>query len=172
MILIVRANENNFQPIVNIGKVSVSEAHRGSCPPEDLADYIQKNYNEAAILKELLDKNNAYHILYYNGEAVGFSKIILNAKQPNISFENAAKLDRIYFLKEFQGLKLGFELLNYNVNICKNHQQIAIWLYTWIGNEKAITFYQKTGFKIIGSHEFYVTTLMFNVNHQMLLKFT
>jgi ribosomal protein S18 acetylase RimI-like enzyme len=169
MISIIKANEKDYKSIVNIGNISVPEAHEGSCPPEDLREYIQNNYNDNAIKKELRDENNIYHLIYFNDKAVGFSKIILNAKHPNIALENVVKLDRIYLLKEYQGLKLGFELLNLNINFSKNHKQNAIWLYTWIGNLKAINFYEKIGFKKIASHEFFVTKTTSNLNHQMLL---
>ena len=169
MISIIKANKKDYKSISGIGKVSVYEAHEGSCAPEDLGEYIENNYNENAIKKELIDENNIYHILYYSGEAVGFSKIKLNAKHPNISLENVVKLDRIYLLKEFQGLKLGFELLNYNITFAKNNQQNAIWLATWIGNLKAIKFYEKIGFKIIGKNEFYINKTTSNLIYQMLL---
>ncbi|MBC7557578.1 MAG: GNAT family N-acetyltransferase [Chryseobacterium sp.] len=169
MISIFKANVNDYKSIVDIGNVSVPEAHEGSCAPEDLNEYIQNNYNESAIKKELGDENNIYYILNYNGKAVGFSKIILNAKHPNIESENIVKLDKIYLLKEFQGLKLGFELLNYNINFAKNNKQNAIWLYTWIGNLNAINFYEKTGFKIIGENEFYINKTTSNLIYQMLL---
>ena len=169
MISIFKANVNDYKSIVLIGNVSVPEAHEGSCAPEDLNEYIQNNYNESAIKKELGDENNIYHILNYNGKAVGFSKIILNAKHPNIESENVVKLDKIYLLKEFQGLKLGFELLNYNINFAKNNKQNAIWLDTWIGNLKAIKFYEKTGFKIIGKNQFYINKTTSNLIYQMLL---
>ena len=172
MISIIKANIKDYKSIVKIGKVSVSEAHKGSCPPEDLSEYIQCNYNDSAIKKELSDVNNIYHLLYFNENAVGFLKIILNAKHPNITLENVVKLDRIYLLKEFQNLKLGFELLNHTIAFSKNNQQSAIWLFTWIGNTKAINFYEKIGFEIIGSHEFYVTKTSCNLNHQMFLSLT
>ncbi|SEF66573.1 Ribosomal protein S18 acetylase RimI [Halpernia humi] len=171
MLSISKAKEKNYQAIVDIGSVSVPEANEGSCAPEDLKEYIKNNYNETTIKKELRDENNIYHILKYEGKAVGFSKIILNAKHPNINAENVAKLDKIYLLKEFQGLKLGFELLNHNITFAKNHQQSGIWLFTWVGNLQAIKFYEKTGFKRIASHDFYITKTTSNLNHQMFLSF-
>ncbi|HEX8561936.1 MAG TPA: GNAT family N-acetyltransferase [Flavobacterium sp.] len=172
MVSIIKATADNYQSISKIGNISVAEAHRGSCPDEDLNDYLQRNYNDEAIFREIGDPDNLYNIIYYDKTAIGFSKLILNAKHANISEENVAKLDRIYLLNEFQGLKLGYELLRYNVDLAKLNDQAGIWLYTWIGNEKAIRFYAKCGFKIIGSHRFYVTETSSNVNHQVFLEFS
>lgn len=169
MISVIRATEKDHKSIVSIGKVSVAEAHRESTTPENMNEFLEKNYNDDAIKQELNDQNNIYHIILYNGRPAGFSKIVLNAIHPNIVAENVTKLDRIYLLKEFYGLKLGLELLNFNIGLAKNNSQSGIWLYTWVGNTRAINFYLKAGFTIIGSHKFYVTQAHYNLNHHMFL---
>ncbi len=169
MISVKKATEEDYQSIVAIGKVAVEEAHRDSTSAENLNVYLEKHYNDDAIREELADPDNIYHITSYNGKPVGFSKIILNTKEPGIKAANVAKLDRIYLLKEFYGLKLGLELLNFNIGVAGKNKQLGIWLYTWTGNKRAIDFYLKTGFTIIGSHKFYVTETHYNLNHLMFL---
>ena len=171
MISIIKAKERDYNSIVSIGKISVAESHRGSCSAEVMNEFLEKNYNGDAIKKELDDVNNIYYIINYNDKPVGFSKIVLNAKHPNIVTENVAKLDRIYLLKEFYGLKLGLELLNFNIELSRNKNQSGIWLYTWIGNNRAINFYLNAGFTIIGSHKFYVTKTHYDLSHQLFLNF-
>lgn len=169
MISIFKATEHDYKVIVDIGNISVPEAHKGSCAPADLDEYIQANYNESAVKKELAEAENIYHIINFKDKAVGFSKIVLNAKHPNIDLENIVKLDKMYLLKEFQEIKLGYELLNFNIKFAKDQKQSAIWLYTWVGNLKAIHFYAKNGFNIIGQDKFYINKTTSNEIHQMLL---
>lgn len=169
MISVIRATVEDHRPIVAIGKEAVAYAHRDSTSPENLNAYLEKNYSDYAIREELADLNNIYHIIHYNGKPAGFSKIILNTKEPGIKAVNVTKLDRIYLLKEYYGLKLGLELLNFNCRLAINNKQSGIWLYTWTGNKRAIDFYLKTGFTIIGSHKFYVTKTYYNLNHLMFL---
>ena len=171
MISVIKATESDHNSIVSIGKISVEESHKGSSSAEVMNEFLEKTYNSDAIRKELNDINNIYYIINYNDKPAGFSKIILNAKHPNIVTENVTKLDRIYLLKEYYGLKLGLDLLNFNIELAKNNKQSGMWLYTWIGNTRAINFYQKAGFTIIGSHQFYVTKTHYDVNHQMFLNF-
>jgi diamine N-acetyltransferase len=170
MISIIKATERDYNSIVSIGKISVEESHRGSSSAEVMNEFLERTYNSDAIKEELSDINNIYYIINYNGKPVGFSKIISNAKHPNIVTENVTKLDRIYILKEFYGLRLGLELLNFNIELSRNNNQSGMWLYTWIGNDRAINFYLKAGFTIIGSHKFYVTKTHYDVSHQMFLK--
>ncbi|MBT1702849.1 GNAT family N-acetyltransferase [Chryseosolibacter indicus] len=172
MTSISRATERDCNSIVAIGKSSVAESHRGSCSEEEMQAFLERNYNSNAIREELSDINNIYHIIHYKDNPAGFSKIILNAKHPNIAEENITKLDRIYLLKDFYGLKLGLELLNFNIELSKNNNQSGMWLYTWVGNNRAIDFYLKAGFTSIGSHKFYVNETHFDLCHQMFLKFS
>jgi ribosomal protein S18 acetylase RimI-like enzyme len=168
---IKRATEKDAAAIVAIGSISVEEAHRDSCAPGILKAYMDAHYNEAAIRTELQQPAHWYHLLYYNQEPVGFSKIVLNANHASIDQPHTSKLDRIYLLKEYQALKLGKALLDFNIELAKQNGQTGMWLFTWIGNERAIRFYQKAGFEIIGRHQFLVSGDHYNENHHMLLKF-
>jgi ribosomal protein S18 acetylase RimI-like enzyme len=171
MITIKKANEEDCRTIAEIGKISVGDAHRASCSAEDMNAFLELNYNENSVREELKDAGNLYYLIEYNNVPAGFSKIVLNDQHPNIERSNVTKLDRIYLLKEFHGLKLGWELMNYNIQLAKQNSQSGIWLFTWIGNKKAIEFYTKLGFKIIGNHHFKVTETHYNENHHMFLDF-
>lgn len=170
-ISITKATKRDIMSIVGIGRLSIVESHRGSCSVEVMNEFLERNYNNNAIQEELRDKNNIYNIINYNGKHVGFSKIIFNAAHPNIATGNVTKLDRIYLLKEFYGLKLGLELLNFNIKLSRNNNQSGMWLYAWIGNNRAIDFYLKAGFTIIGSHKFFVNKTHYDLSHQMFLNF-
>lgn len=169
MISITRATPADCETIVHIGKISVTAAHRDSCDAEDLDAFVTRNYNTEAIHAELSDEHNIYHIIYCDGEPAGFSKIVLNAANANIQQTNVTKLDRIYLLQTFFNRKLGQELLRFNIDLAKANNQAGIWLYTWTGNERAVNFYKRNGFTIIGSHDFKVTETRYNPNHHMLL---
>ena len=51
------------------------------------------------------------------------------------------------------------------------NKQAGIWLFTWVGNQRAIDFYLRCRFKIIGSQKFKVTETHYNQHHQMFLDF-
>ena len=117
------------------------------------------------------ETKNIYHIIYYASQPAGYSKIIFNNPYPNSELKNITKLERLYLVKEFYDLKLGAELFQFNSTMSKENNQSGIWLFVWKENLRAVKFYQKQGFEIIGSFDFKLSDNHSNPNYQMLLKY-
>ena len=157
--------------IAGIGKIAVELSHRASCSAEDMNHFLSGHYTHDAIKTELADPENNYSLIFHGARCAGFSKIILNSKHPNIPERNVTKLDRIYLLEEFYGLKLGYDLLQFNIGLSRKNNQSGIWLFTWTGNERAVNFYKRVGFTVVGSHQFKVSETHYNPNYQLFLKY-
>ena len=121
MTSITRATEADSLRLSELSKQTLIESHGRSAPKEDMDQYIALKYKEETIKAELRDPSNIYHLLYYNDELVGFSKIILNVPYKEGVDKNMTKLDRIFLLKKVYDLKLGVELLTFNLNFMKQH---------------------------------------------------
>src|ERR1700740_2209551 len=119
--------------IAGIGNIAVELSHRSSCSVEDMNRFLSTHYARDAIKCELADQENIYHLIYRGKECAGFSKIILSMEHPNIPGHNVTKLDRIYLLEEFYGLGLGYELLQFNIELSRKNNQSGMWLFTWTG---------------------------------------
>jgi len=171
MVSIIKANENDFQLLSQLAKTTFIESHGSSASQEDINSYISEKYNEAVFKEELSDPKNIYHIIYYQEQPAGYSKLIFDAAYAGAEIKNIAKLERIYLLKECYDLKLGKELFLFNTSLAKQNQQAGIWLFVWKENHRAVAFYKKNGFVIIGSHDFKISETHANPNHQMWLRF-
>lgn len=154
-----------------IARQSFWESHGHSASAADIEMYIADKYSIETLRAELADTRNIIHLIYFSEILAGFSKIVLNAPTPGIAESNICKLERLYLLEMFYGQKLGQALLQFNIRFCKENRQFGMWLYTWIENERAIKFYRKAGFKIIGKADFRISDTHSNPNHQMFLKF-
>ncbi len=171
MTQIIKANVHHAKILSKIGKTTFLESHGMSAPEVDIANYINSKFTKTVFEAELNDCNNLFHVIFYNDKPIGYSKIICNVGQNNIPFDNVTKLERLYVLKEFHHLKMGLELFNFNISVSKTNHQAGMWLFVWIENQKAINFYQKADFEIIGSYDFKISETHYNPNHQMLLTY-
>jgi diamine N-acetyltransferase len=171
MTSIIKATEKDFQLLSELAKLTFIESHGSSAESGDIDFYVTKKYNDTIFKQELSDPKNVYHIIYHDNRAAGYSKIILDCPYPDSKIKNIAKLERIYLLKEFYDLKLGFELFNFNADLSKQNNQMGMWLFVWKQNLRAVNFYKKNRFAIIGSYNFKISETHSNPNYQMFLKF-
>ncbi|WP_339873465.1 GNAT family N-acetyltransferase [Olleya marilimosa] len=171
MIKIIKATSEDSDLIATLGQQTFRESHGNSAPKEDIDRFILNTYNTDTIFKEFENKKALYHLLYYDNQLAGFSKIQLQTPNANISNENISKLDRIYLLEAFQGKQLGVKLLDFNIALSKQHNQNGLWLVVWVENKKAIQFYNKMGFKIAGAYNFNISKTHSNPNHVMFLEY-
>lgn len=166
---IKKASLEDSAILTEIGRTSFIESHGHSASEADINNYVNRVYTENVFSSELSDPKNIYHIIYHQNKTAGYSKIIFNSPHPNIETNEITKMERIYLLKEFYGLQLGLELFQFNVDLSKSEEQKGMWLFVWKENKRAVNFYQKMGFKIIGEHDFRISPNHTNPNHQMLL---
>ena len=172
MTSIIRAQATDFQLLAEIGKKSFIESHGSSAAPEDINRYVQGKFSCEAVRDDLDDLNNIYHLIYHDDRPAGYSKIILNSTHPDIPAKNITKLERLYLLKDFYGLKLGHELIGFNMDLSRKSGQEGMWLFVWKKNDRAVQFYLKTGFAIIGSYDFKLTETHSNPNYNLFLKYS
>ncbi|WP_238988424.1 GNAT family N-acetyltransferase [Aureibaculum marinum] len=171
MIKIIKASIEHSDVIAEIGKKSFLESHGNSASVEDINSFISKTYNQKSISKEFENTKIQYHIIYFNDKAAGFSKIELNTSNKYINALNITKLDRLYLLKEFYGQGLGSQLFDFNIKLSKKQNQKGIWLAVWVENKRALNFYTKIGFKIVGNYNFKISETHSNPNHIMFFKY-
>jgi len=170
MIRIERAGTKDARILSEIAAITFVESHGSSAKQKDIDHFIAEKYSENAFGAELLNTKNNYHLIWYKDRLAGFSNIIYNFPPVNNQTGDITKLERIYLLKEFYGLKLGHQLFNFNINLARQHDQKGIWLFVWKENKRAIEFYTKNGFTITGSFDYRISEDHTNPNHIMFLQ--
>lgn len=171
MVRIEKGNIPQLKSFTEVAKTSFLESHGHSASEEDIQNYINSNFNEEQNKTELNNPLSEYHFIFHNDELVGYSKVIFNSGIDPVKETNISKLERIYLLQKVHGTGLGKMLFDFVIELAKTNHQKGIWLFVWIENHRAVNFYQKMGFKIVGSHDFKISETHTNPNHQMYLKF-
>jgi ribosomal protein S18 acetylase RimI-like enzyme len=169
--MVFRASPEHADILSTIGAETFYNAHKDSAPAHEIAAYMKKVYSPAAIEKEVSNPINIYHIIKHEGIVAGFSKMEFTMEHPAIKTQRISKMDQIYLLDSFQGLKLGAKLLNYNIDLSKSHGQNGMWLVVWTKNTTAISFYKKFGFRIVVEDQFNLTETHINPCYVMLLEY-
>lgn len=129
-------------------------AHHPKNAPDDLNHYMRQAFNQEQISAELLDEKNIFLIAEIDGEAAGYSKIIIDNIEPGITAENPVELSRLYSHQRHLGRGVGQSLMDACFERSKAEGCDVMWLGVWEYNPRAQRFYEKNGFRVVGSHVF------------------
>ncbi|RTY72743.1 GNAT family N-acetyltransferase [Flavobacterium sp. GSP27] len=122
--------------------------------PENITNYIEKNFNAVQLTTELNNPNSFFYVAISKSEIVGYLKINIGDAQTENINKNALEIHRIYVLQTFHGKNIGQLLLNEVKKIAQRTGVDYIWLGVWEENHRAIRFYTKNGFVVFDKHIF------------------
>ena len=151
------ANKDDAGFIALLGRVTFTETFGHFFKDkQDLLDYYNSTFSMDKIENSISKPNNVYWIAFVNRLTVGYAKLKLNSQSEFIAEENVCQLQKIYVLKDFLSMKIGFELQNLLLKKAKERGFSKIWLSVLNSNERAVNFYIKNGFAEIGNHDFQI----------------
>ena len=158
-----QANKNDADVIALLGRVTFNETfgHLFS-NKNDLREYFDSTFSVNKIERSLSKPNNVYWIAFVERLPVGYAKLKLNSPSQFITGKNVSQLQKIYVLKDFLSMKIGFHLQGLLLNKAKESGSNEIWLSVLKSNERAVNFYLKNGFKQIRDHDFQIGSENFN----------
>ena len=123
---------------------------------QDLIDYYNLTFSVQKIEAGIEKPNNVFWIAFVNRLPVGYAKLKLHSPSEFIESTSVCQLQKIYVLKDFLSMKVGFELQNALLEKAKELTFDHMWLSVLNSNERAIGFYKKGGFEEIGNHDFQI----------------
>lgn len=171
MVSIVRLTPSDVTMLAAIGGTTLIESHGNSAPAAIMQEYVKKNFSKEACIAELNEESNIFYAVFFNNQPAGYSKIVFDCPHPATHLQPVTKMERLYLLKEFYDLKLGQALMQHASDLSIAQGEKGMWLNVWKKNERAIRFYQKQGFEIVGESEFVLSETHSNPNWVMLLRY-
>ncbi|HYF30417.1 MAG TPA: GNAT family N-acetyltransferase [Chitinophagaceae bacterium] len=159
---IIRAEPSHATAISGIGRRAFTDAfgHLFSSK-EELQEYLDYTYAISKLRAGIQKENNAFFLALANGRPVGFVKLKKFALNSLIDSISQMELQKIYVLKEYHGTGAGEGLMKAALELTRRLNIEYLWLDTYIGNDRGISFYKKHGFRICGRHYFTIGSQTF-----------
>lgn len=143
MITINEASIADIQTIQAIAHTTWPLTYGTILSKEQLDYMMDMIYSEAALIKQIQNKEQLFYIAYEENKALAFVGIEHHYKN-----EAVTRVHKIYILPETQGKGIGKKLIDFVEKSAKENHSKALSLNVNRFN-KALHFYQKIGFKII-----------------------
>ncbi len=124
--------------------------------PQDLADFLDAKYNSSTTLQHIEASENFIRIAWDGDEIKGY----IFGGPMSLPFEGYAKdayeIYRFYVSDDQKGNGLAPKLYNELMQHVKNIAAPELFLGVWSLNERALSFYKKLGFEIVGKYLYQV----------------
>ncbi|MFD2562500.1 GNAT family N-acetyltransferase [Aquimarina rubra] len=121
---------------------------------KDLTDYLDRTFSVEKLRSSVVKPHNVYWVAYYGNTVVGYAKIQLDSPSGFVESTKPCKLQKIYILKEYLSMGIGAQLQELIFNKAITSGSEYIWLSVLKSNEKAVRFYERNSYAIVGEHAF------------------
>ncbi|HEX5725606.1 MAG TPA: GNAT family N-acetyltransferase [Longimicrobiaceae bacterium] len=122
--------------------------------PEDMRAYMAENFSPERQAAELADPATLYLLGEADGRLAAYVQLYAGPAPPSVAARAPLQIARFYVDPQWHGQGLAGE----QMRACLAHAMSAghdvIWLAVWKQNPRAIRFYEKHGFAIVGTTTF------------------
>lgn len=140
--------------LADLGATTFRETFAECNTAEDMEAYLTENFRADGMAQELASPGVTFLIAELSGQAVGYAKLRTGEPDPSVSGADPIELERLYVLAAHIGHRVGAALMSECLRRAASLGFRTLWLGVWEHNPRAQDFYQRWGFRKVGSHIF------------------
>jgi len=149
-----RAAPADAARLAELAARTFAETYAPHNDPEDMAAHITARYSEAKQAEELADPAASYLLAELDGRLVGYAYVAAGRAPGAIPLDPPVGVGRFYVASDWHGLGVAQRLMAECVAEARRRGGRTLWLGVWQENPRAIAFYRKAGFQIVGTTSF------------------
>lgn len=151
-----QATKSDAALICKIGAQYFYDAYKDVKSDTNLQQYITNTFIVEKVEEEFDNRIAFFAIGYLNKVPVAYIKLRSDRTHPNLAHTSNLEMERIYVDRNYWRHKFGAAMMNYAIDYGRQNKFNCLWLGVWQENLRAIAFYKKAGFEIVGTKKFYV----------------
>ena len=124
--------------------------------PADVESYIRDSFRADRLGDELANPDNLFLLacLEESDPPLGYAKLRTGTMDPSIKGPHPVELERIYVDHAAIGRGVGAALMRAVLDAARRLGHQTLWLGVWERNARAIAFYKRWEFEVVGDHVF------------------
>ncbi|RXK62137.1 GNAT family N-acetyltransferase [Lacibacter luteus] len=154
-VTVSRASATDAELIADLSRTAFYQTFAKDNTAADMEMFMNEQFTKEMLMKEVEEGNGIFLLANHNHEALGYARMRVENK---LKDESAIEIARIYALDKAIGKGVGKALMQSCLQIAEEMQMKAVWLGVWEKNSRAISFYEKWGFKKFDEHKFLLGT--------------
>src|SRR5262249_43416432 len=150
-----RAGPDDAGPLAEFAARIFEETFGPDNRPEDMAAHLPNRFGVRQQMEEILDPAIITLLVEADDRLIAYTQVTtLHTPPPCVTGEALAEIGRFYVDRAWQGKGLAQSLMAAAKDAARELGGRTIWLAVWEHNPRAIAFYEKCGFRDVGSQPF------------------
>jgi ribosomal protein S18 acetylase RimI-like enzyme len=145
-----RASPADLGAYSDISRNTFADTYRASHPAEALARHVASRMNDDALREELADPARHALALTRAGAWLGYALVRHGNRSAVVHGTHPLEIERFYVTRDWQGRGLADSLMNAVLAAARTGGATVAWLGVWEQNSRAVRFYTKCGFAVVG----------------------
>jgi ribosomal protein S18 acetylase RimI-like enzyme len=153
-LVVRRAEAADAAMLARLGARTFLESFGAENTPENMAAYLAKAFDVGVITRELADPRVTYLVGEIGNSAASYAMVREVDAPPSVNGPSPLELVRFYVDRPWHGMGVARMMMDACDDEARRRGARTLWLGVWERNPRAIRFYEKCGFRDVGSHEF------------------
>ena len=152
-----KAQASDAAALAQLAEQTFIATYGPHCDHNMVHEHCQKNFGVSQQLAEIENEHCITLLQFVGNELIGFMQMKQTDAPPcvqGITEVNTICLHRYYVTQKWHGKGVALILLKHANEYAKASGAQAMWLGMWQHNQRALAFYQKHGFEIVGEVEY------------------
>ena len=149
-----RASPADAAPLATFAALAFADTFGAQNRPEDMAAYMAEAFGESVQRAELMDPQCTVFLAERDGDIVGYATLRDGPPPSCVHDTSTIEIARLYAARPWIGAGIGALLMQRCLVEAASRGRRTIWLGVWERNVRAIGFYQRWHFAIVGSQPF------------------
>lgn len=137
-----------------VGADTFRETFAADNTPANMAAFVAQTFGLAQQAVELRDHLSQFLIAEAAGEVAGYARIRCGRHPACVDSSRAMEINRLYARRRWIGHGVGAALMARCIDEAQHANCDVIWLGVWERNPRAIAFYERWGFRVVGEQVF------------------
>lgn len=148
------AHPGDAAALADLAERTFREAFTVDNDPGDMELHCTESFSPEIQQQEIEDPDCVTIVAEVENELVAFAQVRLQAPKECVSAEHPSELYRFYVSSPWHGRGIAQEMMREVRAAAARSKSDCIWLGVWEHNPRALAFYRKHGFRIVGDHVF------------------
>jgi ribosomal protein S18 acetylase RimI-like enzyme len=148
------ATTADAEPLSRLAEQTFRDAFAADNASPDLDAHCASAFSPEIQRGEILDPELVTTLALDEDRLVGFTQVRLGAAKDCVPAHRPSELYRLYVSRAWHGRGVAQALMEQVMDAASGFGSDRIWLGVWERNPRAIAFYKKYGFGVVGEHVF------------------